>query len=198
MIEFINLNQDEPYRYFKEKYEAALRAGQKNIEAIAISSYNKEINEVDSRFVNLKLIKNDKLIFFSNYNSPKALAINSHDQISAVFYWSSINLQIRLKAKIKKTSINFNNNYFQNRSLNKNALAISSNQSKHISSYEEVINKFEKVKKEEDLTICPKHWGGYEFKPFYFEFWSGHESRLNKREVYDRCDDNWEFYYLEP
>ena len=49
MIEFINLNQDEPYRYFKEKYEAALRAGQKNIEAIAISSYNKEINEVDSK-----------------------------------------------------------------------------------------------------------------------------------------------------
>ena len=198
MIEFINLNQDEPYRYFKEKYEAALRAGQQSIEAIAISSFNKERNEVDSRFVNLKYVIADKFIFFSNYDSPKAIAFDSHDQISALFFWSSINLQIRFKAKINKTSSNFNNDYFKNRSSDKNALAISSNQSKQISSYEEVIKKFDKVKNEHDLSICPKHWGGYEFKPFYFEFWSGHESRLNKREVFECCDDKWKFYYLEP
>ena len=86
MIEFINLNQDEPYRYFKEKYEAALRAGQQSIEAIAISSFNKERNEVDSRFVNLKYVIADKFIFFSNYDSPKAIAFDSHDQISALFF----------------------------------------------------------------------------------------------------------------
>ncbi len=198
MIKFINLNQDEPYRYFKEKYEAALRAGQQSIEAIAISSFNKEQNEVDSRFVNLKYVIADKFIFFSNYESPKANAFDSHDQISALFYWSSINLQIRFKAKINKSSSNFNNDYFKDRSPDKNALAISSNQSKQISSYEEVIKKFDKVKKDYDLSICPKHWGGYEFKPFYFEFWGGHELRLNKREVFECCDDKWKFYYLEP
>lgn len=198
MIEFINLNQDEPYRYFKEKYEAALKAGQQSIEAIAISSFNKEQNEVDSRFVNLKYVIADKFIFFSNYESPKAYAFDSHDQISALFYWSSINLQIRFKAKINKSSSNFNNDYFKDRSSDKNALAISSNQSKQISSYEEVIKKFDKVKKDYDLSICPKNWGGYEFKPFYVEFWSGHESRLNKREVFEYCDDKWKFYYLEP
>ena len=120
MIEFINLNQDEPYRYFKEKYEAALRAGQQSIEAIAISSFNKERNEVDSRFVNLKYVIADKFIFFSNYDSPKAIAFDSHDQISALFFWSSINLQIRFKAKINKSSSNFNNDYFKDRSSDKN------------------------------------------------------------------------------
>ena len=39
MIKFNNLNQEIPYRLFKEKYDEALNAGQKGIEAISISSY---------------------------------------------------------------------------------------------------------------------------------------------------------------
>ena len=68
MIEFTDLNQETPYQLLKEKYDEAINAGQKGIEAISISSYNQEINEVDSRYVNLKLVKNDEFIFFSNYN----------------------------------------------------------------------------------------------------------------------------------
>ena len=198
MIEFIELSQDTPYILFKEQYDIALSAGQKNIEAISISSFNKEKNEVDSRFVNLKCIKRDSFIFFSNYNSPKAAAFDTHDQISALFYWSSINLQIRLKAKINKTSINFNNEYFKNRSYKKNALAISSDQSRVISSYKDVIEKYEEAKINEDLSKCPTYWGGFKFTPFYFEFWNGHDSRLNRREVFEHDDGTWKNYYLEP
>ena len=57
-------------------------------------------NEVDSRYVNLKYIKDSEWIFFSNYNSPKSIAFNAHNQVSAVIYWKSINLQIRI-LKIK-------------------------------------------------------------------------------------------------
>ena len=73
---------------------------QKNIEAISISSYNREISEVDSRYVNLKLVTNDEFIFFSNYNSPKASSFNSHNQIAALVYWPSINVQIRMRANL--------------------------------------------------------------------------------------------------
>ncbi len=198
MIEFIELSQDPPYIFLREQYDIALNAGQKNIEAMSISSFNKDKNEVDSRFVNLKYIKRNSFVFFSNYNSPKAAAFDTHDQISALFYWSSINLQIRLKAKINKTSINFNNEYFKNRSYKKNALAISSNQSKVISSYKDVIEKYEKAKINQDLSKCPAYWGGFKFTPFYFEFWNGHDSRLNKREVFDYRDGSWKNYYLEP
>ena len=54
MIEFTNLNQETPFLILKEKYDKAVDAGQKGIEAISISSFNKDINEVDSRYVNLK------------------------------------------------------------------------------------------------------------------------------------------------
>jgi pyridoxamine 5'-phosphate oxidase len=198
MIQFNNLNPEIPYQFLKEKYDEALNAGQRGIEAISISSYNKEISEVDSRYVNLKFISNDEFIFFSNYDSPKATSFNSNDQIAVLVYWPSINVQIRMRAKIKKTSNEYNQKYFFNRSEEKNALAISSNQSKPIDSYNQVKENYNKSLKNDDLKKCPEFWGGYSFTPYYFEFWRGHESRLNKREVYEKSDDSWKHLILQP
>ena len=130
MIKFNNITQEPPYLIFKKKYDQALNLGQKNIEAISISSFSKEKNEVDSRFVNLKIIDHNRFIFFTNYDSPKSLAFESHDQISGIFFWTSTNTQIRLKPKIKRSERDFNCQYFKQRSIEKNALAISSAQSK--------------------------------------------------------------------
>jgi pyridoxamine 5'-phosphate oxidase len=198
MVEFNNLNSEKPYQLFKEKYDEALSAGQKVIEAISISSYNRELNEVHSRYVNLKFIKNDEFIFFSNYNSPKASAFDSHNQIAALVFWRSINVQIRLKASIKKTSNEFNQKYFFERSEEKNALAISSNQSKPIDSYFLVKENYNKTLKNDDLKKCPEYWGGFSFTPYHFEFWEGHESRINKREVFDKIDGLWKHSFLQP
>ena len=198
MIIFNNLNLEIPYQLLKEKYDEALNAGQRGIEAISISSYNKEINVVDSRFVNLKFINNDQFIFFSNYESPKAAAFNSHNQIAALIYWSSINVQIRTKARIKKTSDEFNQKYFFDRSKEKNALAISSNQSKEIDSYDQVKENYNNSLKNDDLRKCPEYWGGFSFTPYYFEFWEGHESRINKREVFNKIDGLWKQLFIQP
>ena len=84
------------------------------------------------------------LFFLVIMNSPKASAFNSHNQIAALIYWSSINVQIRMKANIKKTSKEFNQKYFFDRSEEKNALAISSNQSKQIDSYSQVKENYNK------------------------------------------------------
>ena len=198
MIQFINTCNKDPYIALKNKYTEAKNAGQKNIESICISSYDIKKKEVDSRLVNLKYIDNEKFIFFSNYNSPKSLSFQSHNQISAVIYWSSIDVQIRMKAKIKKTPPSLNRKYFLNRSPNKNALAISSNQSEIIESYESVILNYNMVKNSKDLSICPDYWGGFEFVPYYFEFWTGHPSRLNKRESYTLKSSEWLHNFLQP
>jgi pyridoxine/pyridoxamine 5'-phosphate oxidase len=103
-----------------------------------------------------------------------------------------------MKAKIRRMPTKYNNQYFKNRSLDKNALAISSNQSKEISSYDEVIARYMKTKKLEDLAKCPDYWGGFSFVPYYFEFWEGNESRINKRESFILVDDNWNKSNLQP
>jgi pyridoxamine 5'-phosphate oxidase len=198
MIKFTNLNQEIPYLNFKKKYDDALKANQKNIEAISISSYSKKLKEVNARFVNLKFIIDKNFIFFSNYNSPKSHDFKEHNQITALVYWNNTNTQIRMKATIERSSKEFNESYFLKRSEQKNALSISSNQSEYIDSYESVKEKYLKSLEHDDLKKCPDFWGGYSFTPFYFEFWEGHESRLNKREVYEKSDDSWKHFILQP
>jgi pyridoxamine 5'-phosphate oxidase len=199
MIKINNISTDYPYQIFDRCYKKANAAGQKAIEAIAISSFNVLENEVESRFVNLKYINDNEWIFFSNYLSPKAMQFQSHDQISALMYWGAINTQIRLKARIKKTSQEFSDFHFQNRSKEKNALAISSSQSKPTDSFDLVKENFQITLASMDSHPSrPEYWGGYSFIPYYFEFWEGHENRLNKRHVFSLEDGSWRETLLQP
>lgn len=198
MIKLNKISNEDPYKLFKDKYEDALNNGQKNIEAVSISSYSKELNQVNSRYVNLKYIIGKDFIFFSNYESPKSQEFLSHNQITSLIYWNSINTQIRIKAFIKRTSRDFNDEYFMMRSQEKNALAISSKQSESINSYSKVLENYNNSFQNDDLKKCPEYWGGYSFTPYYFEFWEGHESRINKREIFEKIDGVWEQSFLQP
>jgi len=197
LIEFINLNQDKPYIKFHEFYTEALKNNQKNIDAICISSFSSK-KEVDSRYVNLKKIENNELIFFTNYNSPKALQFKNHSQVSISIFWQSIQVQVRIKAKVSMLDIKENQSYFATRSIEKNALAISSYQSKPIESFDLVKSKYKLAFKHKDLFVCPEYWGGYRCIPYEFEFWRGNDFRINKREFYKLNYGNWVKSILEP
>ena len=198
MIVFENNNDLEPYKKLRDLYDLALSKNQMNIEAILIASFSHEDNEVDSRFVNLKYVNNEKFIFFTNYESPKSKQFESHSQISAVIYWNKVDIQIRMKAKILKLDSIHSDEHFKKRKKEKNALAISSKQSRPIDSYENVEKDFAEVMKQENLQIRPHYWGGYEFTPYFFEFWSGNENRLNKRESYHLNNEIWIKTFLQP
>ena len=198
MIEIIDLKNTAPYKIFQKFYNRAIQKQQKSIEAISISSFNKLTNEVESRFVNLKYIIKEDWIFFTNYNSRKGNDFKTHSQISGLFYWDSINLQIRIKGNLKKTNPKISDEHFRTRSREKNALAISSCQSKLISSYDEVILNYEKVLKNKNKLKRPTDWGGYYFRPYYFEFWEGNNARVNKRVVFENKKNKWQEYFLQP
>ena len=199
MIEFNNLSQETPYSVFKEKYNESVQANQTNIEAMCIASYSLNQKEANARFVNLKFINDKEFIFFSNYNSPKSIDFNSHNQITALIYWNNINVQIRMKALIKKTNQEFSDAHFANRELTKNALAISSQQSVPVTSYKKVKENYEStLAKDTLITKRPDYWGGFSFTPHYFEFWEGHQSRLNKRISYTTNNSQWTKTFLQP
>ena len=198
MIDIQRISTDKPHQLLKSFYEEALYSEQNNVEAILVASYSLSKNEVDARYVNLKSIIENNFIFFSNYESPKAKQFNEHNQVSAVLFWNNINIQIRMKGKVKKLSKKTNTKYFIKRSEEKNALAISSNQSKLVDSYNRVKENYNKSLKNDNLKKCPEYWGGFSFTPYYFEFWEGHESRINKREVFEKIDGVWKHSFLQP
>ena len=198
MVKIDNLPNSKPYELLKKYFYEAKSAKQQPIDAILICSYNKEANEVDARFVNIKYILSEEWIFFSNYNSSKAKDFLTHDQITAIWYWSNIDLQIRIKANIKKTSQTISDKHFSERLKEKNALSISSMQSKEIKSHKKVIENYNKVLKENNLSERPEYWGGYSFTPYYFEFWEGHKHRINRREAFNKSGDKWIHSKLQP
>ena len=198
MINFIDISVSEPYVKFKNLYDDAFKKNQKAIEAICISSYDADLKEADARFVNLKYIKGDEWIFFSNYNGPKAKQFNESNKISATLYWYKTNTQIRIKGIIKKAEASFSDKHFLSRDKEKNAIAISSNQSAKIGSYEAVLEQQELVLKSNETLSRPNYWGGYSFTPYYFEFWEGHAKRANKRRCFKLIENSWDSTYLQP
>lgn len=197
MIEFSLKKKNSPYIRILQEYEKAKSLSQKNIEAFCLSTCGKSLKP-SSRFVNIKYIKDDELIFFTNYKSKKAQEIEENENISGVFYWSKTGVQVRVEGKIKKTSASFSDNHFKKRSIEKNILAISSNQSSVISSYEEVVKKYQKIMDRKENMKRPDYWGGYSIKPSFIEIWQAHKNRLNQREAHSFLDNKWTNFILEP
>jgi pyridoxamine 5'-phosphate oxidase len=192
-----NISNEDPYKILKYFYLKAIEKDQSSIEAFLIASYSMNFG-VNCRYVNLKFIKENEFIFFSNYESNKAKQFLENDRISTLIYWNKVHVQIRMTGTVSKKSADFNNIYFRSRSKEKNALSISSSQSKRVNSYEDVIKSYDTVFRSNDLYKCPDYWGGYSFIPDFFEFWEGDINRINKRTCYERQEDGWIKYYLEP
>lgn len=197
MIVFNTLNMEIPFHEFIKFYKYAESVHQLNIEAACLSTVADQAKP-HARFINIKYINNNEIIFFSNYTSIKAADIESNQNVALNFFWNSANIQIRIEGIIKKLSEKRSNDHWETRSKHKNALAISSNQSSATKSYKEVINNYEKVLNSYDVLKRPKYWGGYVIKPIYFEFWQGHDSRINKREVYEKVSHNWKHFIIQP
>ena len=66
LIIFKNIEQSKPFLDLYNYYVQAQNAKQESIEALLIASYSLKKNEVDARYVNLKVVEGNKFIFFSN------------------------------------------------------------------------------------------------------------------------------------
>ena len=197
MIEINITDSESPFHEFIKLYKNAELSNQKNIEAACLATVSDQMKP-RTRYVNIKYINDNEIIFFSNYTSAKAIEINSNKNIALTFFWSSANIQIRIEGKINKLSGTRSDQHWKIRSKYKNALAISSDQSSLSGSYQEVIDNYNNSLNLDDLSVRPNYWGGYVIQPSYFEFWQGHESRINQRTIFKRNKTLWNKYYLQP
>jgi len=197
MISFGLENAQEPYLEFRSLYDAASKTSHRNIEAACLSSVSED-SKPHSRFVNIKYINDEEFIFFSNYESLKAKDFLSNSNVSLTFYWNSTNTQIRVEGNIVKLDKNRSNKHWMLRSRDKNALAISSNQSSPSINFEKIIEDYQYVLESSGSLQRPDYWGGYLIIPNYFEFWTGHKSRLNNRKIFKINNGSWESTILQP
>jgi pyridoxamine 5'-phosphate oxidase len=128
------------------------------------------------------------LSFYTNYNSQKSLELEKNPSAAALFFWNTLELQIRFEGKVTKLSRAEAEEYFQTRPRLSQVGAWASEQSKTIPNREFLQNRLEEFEKKfqgKDVP-CPPHWGGWVLYPTLIEFWYGQRGRLHDRYCFER------------
>ena len=168
--------------------------------AMILTTVSKE-GKPSSRAVLLKGLEQGSFVFFTNYESRKSQDILINPHVSLLFLWLDAERQIRIEGKATKISIQESEQYFATRPRESQLGAWASDQSKPISSREELEKKF----KEMELRFqgiehipMPEHWGGFAVSPLSIEFWQGRIGRLHDRIQYQKQGDSWTKQRLNP
>jgi pyridoxamine 5'-phosphate oxidase len=151
-----------------------------------------------SRVVLLKEYSEEKgFVFFTNYESRKGRELQQNPNASLLFFWESLEKQVRIEGVVEKISEKESEEYFYSRPIESQIGAMISPQSHVIEGSEYLIKKFEEVKAT-GKTKRPENWGGFTLKPDYFEFWQGKIGRLHDRITYEYKNDNWMKFQIAP
>ena len=155
----------------------------------------------NGRIVLLKYYSPDGFVFFTNYNSNKAISIDQNNKVSISFFWEDFERQVIIKGVATKTTDDFSTKYFNSRPKgSKLGALVSENQSSIIKSKDYIIKKFNQLSKEylNKEILRPNNWGGYIIKPIEYEFWQGGENRLHDRIRFNLIKDTWKNDRLSP
>lgn len=195
------LKSSDPFEVFKDWLDQAKADSRiKESTAMTISTYQPKSGEIHSRVVLLKEWSEAGFIFFTNYNSNKALDIEAHNKASLHFYFDPQFKQIEIRGELKKTSRKVSEEYWNSRPRDSQLSQWASSQSEPIGTREELEQKVLEMKKQfEGKPIpCPEHWGGYQLTPSFFEFWIGQPNRLHDRFIFKEQAKTWTIERLNP
>ena len=198
-----NLNRDklnpDPFFQFEAWYEEANKV-ESIPNAMSLATVCKS-GEPSLRTVLLKLFDKNGFVFFTNYNSKKAVQITQNSEVAILFNWIALERQVSIEGEAKKIQVSESIKYFLSRPRGSQLGAWVSNQSSVLSSRGILELKLEELKSKflNKKIPLPEFWGGYRIKPRNFEFWQGRPNRLHDRFLYSRInDDTWEIKRLSP
>ena len=189
---------ENPFQQFDDWYKFAQKNAVFEANAMHLSTVSKD-NQPKNRVVLLKSYNENGFVFFSNYNSQKALDISYNSNVSLTFFWPNIERQVRIEGQAVRVSEKVSDDYFKTRPRESQLSAWASNQSEQITDREELEEKLKTYKEKFSSTIPrPDFWGGFNVKANYYEFWQGRENRYHDRIVYQKKSNHWEIYRLNP
>jgi pyridoxamine 5'-phosphate oxidase len=134
------------------------------------------------RTVLLKGADERGFVFYTNYNSRKAKELAATGRGSLMFYWRSLERQVRVEGVAEKVSAEESDAYFAARPIESRWSVYASRQSEVIESRDSLEARFTFARQEYGERVPrPAWWGGYRIVPEEFEFWQGRPSRLHDR-----------------
>ena len=152
-----------------------------------------------ARMVLLKEFDTRGFVFFTNYRSRKGREIGASRVATLLFYWASLERQVRIDGRVSAVSDAESEAYFSSRPLESRWSAVASPQSEVVDSREDLEARVAAVRAQfGDDVPRPAWWGGYRVTPTEFEFWQGRPNRLHDRLRYRQREGGWIRERLAP
>jgi len=194
--------KDSPFEQFENWLNNSYKAGVKEPNAMSIATVNNN-GQPSTRMVLLRGFSENGFIFFTNYLSNKGKALSNNKKAALLFFWETLQQQVRIEGECEKISAEQSNKYFNSRPFKSRVASSVSPQSSIIESRSFLEDKFNATLEIASLKKQierPEHWGGYIVKPNLFEFWQGRKSRMHDRFRYTKKtnQNNWLIERLAP
>ena len=200
MPEFVCLDadpMDELRRWLKE----ATEAGVSNPAAMVLATVGAD-GAPSARALMAGIRDKDAITFFTHYTSPKGRDIDFNPNVEAVFLWTGLERQVRVRGTLTKTTAEVSDAYWASRPRDTQLAILATPQSSNVPNHAALISAKAKVEASigDGAVARPDTYGGYRLTPDSFEFWQGRpEDRLHLRAVYrQEVDGGWSFEIIAP
>lgn len=191
---------EDPFMIAQQWLTAAGESEPSDPNAIALASVD-DTGLPNVRMVLLKEIEADAFVFYTNYESRKAVEIDAAGKAAFVLHWKSLARQIRVRGLASREDGPVADEYFQSRSLKSRLGAWASRQSQPLASRAALMAEVARVTVAQGTNPPrPPFWGGYRIIPLEIEFWADGAFRLHDRFRWSRqtIEEGWTINRLNP
>ncbi len=189
----------DPIAQFRAWFEAASTAAVPEPNAMTLATATPD-GRPSARIVLLKGFDERGFCFFTNYESRKGRELEANAHASLVFFWPTLERQVRVEGRAERVSGEESDHYFAIRPIGARLGAWASRQSEVVAdraTLEAALEAVERRYPDGDVPR-PPHWGGYRVVPDEVEFWQGGPNRVHDRLRYRRSSGGWSIDRLSP